>query len=168
LFTQYDRSRLEELSAIEEANFLTLTQMPDSNLEDLEQTVTLLEPEQEAEKKQLLAAGFDSWSKTDFTTFVKAAAQYGKTNHIAIAADVGKPDEEVRRYAQAFWSVGQQRMPAEQWDKSMAKVDAGKKKLEAVQGMIEATRKKVERFENPWETMTFKTSRGVKVSSRGG
>eukprot|EP00935_MAST-01C_sp_MAST-1C-sp1_P001291 g1291.t1 len=160
----YDSARLQQLQDMEEQRFLELTQMADSNLEELEQLATLLDPELQQEKERLLAMGFGGWSKTDYGAFVRASAQFGEKNYLAIAQEVGKPDEEVRRYSQAFWSVGSQRMPTDVWMKAMTKVDAGKKKLEAVQGMIEATRKKVERFANPWETMTFKfkSSRGPK------
>ena len=76
----YDRDRLLALQALEEENFLKLSQMTDA---EMPENPTLLEPAQEQEKQALLAEGFD-WTNEQYRNFVRASARFGR-DQLALA-----------------------------------------------------------------------------------
>jgi hypothetical protein len=57
-----------------------------------------------AEREQLLTQGFDSWSKRDYSSFIKAQEKYGRYNLDLITTEIeGKTIEEVTKYSEVFW-----------------------------------------------------------------
>jgi SWI/SNF-related matrix-associated actin-dependent regulator of chromatin subfamily A member 5 len=71
----------------------------------------LLSEETQKEKEMLLQEGFSSWSRFDYTSFVKACAKFGRNSFPKIAADVGKSEDDIKIYAAAFWGdQGRQRI----------------------------------------------------------
>ena len=54
---------------------------------------------------------------------MRASAKHGRNAYEKIAKDVGRPVEETKRYAQAFWSKGASVFPAADWDRVVKQID---------------------------------------------
>ena len=105
-----------------------------------------------AEADALLAEGFREWSKRDFLAFKSACERHGRGAHEAIAQEIeGKDVEDVRRYAEAFWRLGPQRLT--NWDSLEKQIERGESKIQKRQECMNAVKRKVERYPNPWQQL---------------
>ena len=82
-----------------------------------------LTEEEEAEKEELLAQGFGSWTKKDLNSFVKGCEQYGRNDLAAVASEVeGKTEKEVAKYAGTFF---QRFVEIKEWEKLLRRIEQG-------------------------------------------
>ena len=89
-------------------------------------------------------------------TFVKASAKHGRRAISSIAADVGKSESEVERYAAAFWGdLGKSRFSEHEYDRVVKLIEKGEKKIDEIKGLERGTRILVSLFPNPWEELEF-------------
>jgi len=105
-----------------------------------------LTPEEEHEKKKLLAEGFPDWSKKDFRAFTTSLELHGRFDILNIVKDVtnecGKSDDEVKRYFVSFW-LNYKRIA--EWRKMLDKIEKGEKKILRLRQIRDAIREKIER-----------------------
>ncbi|CAN0185868.1 unnamed protein product, partial [Discosporangium mesarthrocarpum] len=119
----------------------------------------LLGPEPHAERKRLLSQGFGSWTKNNFTDFTEGVAKHGKDRLDLVAATVGKPVEEVERYSQTFWRIGQGSFPPEAWERVMQKIERGERKLAEVGRFSYHTSGLLSAVNNPWSRLELRHKR---------
>lgn len=149
----FNRERLLELGALEFENYAALRES--NNVpprEVLERQRSLLPPELAQEKRELLAEGFENWSKSQYYNFVKGCATYGRDDLASIANDMDMPVEEVTAYSRAFWAYGPTELKNE-WEKVVGNIDRGEKKLEKQKKLSSLLSKFIATFENPREDM---------------
>lgn len=116
----------------------------------------LISAERQAEKDKLIAEGFSTWRRNDYNLFVRASAKYGRSVLDKIALDVGKPDTEVKEFADSFWGeLGKTRIVEHEYDRVVKMVERGEKKIEETKHLERATRTLVAHFDNPWDELTF-------------
>lgn len=118
----YDRVRLNELHNEELRLFDALIEKgeaPTSNVGKL----MVLPQEQHEEKNRLLAEAFGDWTRVHYNNFIRGAAKFGRTEYDKVAKDVGRPVDEVRRYAEVFWDRGSVIFPPAEWEKVVKQVE---------------------------------------------
>jgi SWI/SNF-related matrix-associated actin-dependent regulator of chromatin subfamily A member 5 len=118
----YDRVRLNELHNEELRLFDALIEKgeaPSSNVGKL----MVLPQEQHDEKTRLLAEAFGDWTRVHYNNFIRGAAKFGRTEYDKVAKDVGRPVDEVRRYAEVFWDRGSIIFPPAEWEKVVKQVE---------------------------------------------
>lgn len=86
------------------------------------------------EKQALLAKGFPEWKKPEWQGFVRGMELYGRDALEEIAAEVGKPVEDVKKYHAVFWRK-YKTLP--EWEKVLVRVERGDKRREAQKDAIE-------------------------------
>lgn len=139
------------------------TETKDGDAENLEnenetpfELPPLISPERQAEKDRLLSEGFSDWNRSDYNSFVKASARYGRDELDKIALEVGKPETAVRQYAAAFWNeVGKSRINEHEYDRAIKAIERGEKKIGEIKAVERGTRVLVEHFANPWDELEF-------------
>jgi len=57
----------------------------------------------ESEFERLKTEGYSRWSKKDFNVFIYASAKYGRENIRQIAYELGKDENDVKKYHETFW-----------------------------------------------------------------
>lgn len=116
----------------------------------------LLDEETQAEKDALLKEGFTAWSRAHYSTFVKASGRHGRSNISQIAVEVGKADDEVKEYAEAFWgTLGKERFSEHEYDRVVKLIEKGENKITIIASLERCTRVLISLFENPWEELEF-------------
>ena len=116
----------------------------------------LISEEQQALKDKLITEGFVSWSRVHYNAFLRGSAKHGRENYAMIAVDVGKSEEEVRLYGEAFWGEwGQSRISAAEYERATKAIERGEKKINEVTVLERATRTLVSLFDNPWDELQF-------------
>eukprot|EP01012_Entosiphon_sulcatum_P029158 TRINITY_DN3546_c0_g1_i1.p1 TRINITY_DN3546_c0_g1~~TRINITY_DN3546_c0_g1_i1.p1 ORF type:complete len:1055 (+),score=207.89 TRINITY_DN3546_c0_g1_i1:41-3166(+) len=101
-----------------------------------EAEVTGLTTRERAERDELLQNPFGKWSRFDFKQFLMGCERHGLGDPESIAADIGKPADEVARYAACIKERGQE-LP--EWVKLQKKIERGeqlRKKREAFMGAV--------------------------------
>ena len=107
-----------------------------------------LTEEEEAEKEDLLALGFGTWTKKDLTSFVKGCEQHGRNDLAAVAGEVeGKSAKEVAKYAVTFF---QRYVEIKEWDKLLKKIELGEARIQRRLDMGSAFHKKCARYKHPF------------------
>ncbi|CAM9610593.1 unnamed protein product [Ascophyllum nodosum] len=170
----FDKKRLEQLHRREEQAFVEakeknllpadLTNYEASALPASKQTprwlsaIAVLPEPLLSEKRRLLEEGFADWSKAQYMIFVRASAKHGRGAYDRIAAEVGKAEIEVERYAKAFWEKGADTFPAAEWERHVKNVEKGERKIEEINRLMGATKSFIARFSNPWEELTFQST----------
>ncbi|TDH68613.1 hypothetical protein CCR75_000467 [Bremia lactucae] len=145
----YNRKRLIEIHEIERANYeLAKLEMEKPPLPPHAQYLT---EEEFKEKKQLLSEGFSDWNKPQFFLYVKLLARHGRENIEAVARELMKPVEEIKRYSKVFLARGQEELS--DWPKILKSIEKGESKLLEIERLTEETACKVKRYANPWEDM---------------
>ena len=72
--------------------------------------------------------GFDSWSKRDFSQFIKANEKYGRDDLDNISREVeGKTPKEVVEYAKTFWERYNELQDIE---RILAQIEKGENKIQ--------------------------------------
>lgn len=151
----YNRERLLELGKLEFENYAALrecNQVPPREI--LEKHRSLLPPEMAQEKRELLAEGFGTWSRSQYYHFVKACAKFGRDDIASIANDMDMPQEEVGPYSEAFWRYGPTELKSE-WERVVGNIERGEKKLAKQKKLSALLTKFVSTFENPRDDMVF-------------
>ncbi len=110
-----------------------------------------LEPHEIAEERALKAEGFD-WTRRDFMGFRGACERHGRHNHKAIAEDLEKSIEEVKRYASVFWSRIEE---VPDYKRIVSLIEKGESKIQKRQEAMDAVSKKVSKYAMPWQQMRF-------------
>lgn len=113
----------------------------------------LLPPETEKEREKLLNEGFSSWTKRDFTVFLRAVERHGRKNIEKIASDLAetKSSEDVLAYSKAFWEKGPSRI--ESWPKIIKGIEEGEQRIARREDMERALQIKINRYENAWKDL---------------
>lgn len=151
----FNKTRLNELQEEELRLFEQIIdngEYPSSNIGKM---VVLPQPLHE-EKTRLLSEGFGDWTRMHFNNFIRATAKCGRAEYEKISKEIGRPAEEVKRYADAFWSQGPVVFSPADWDRYTKSIEKGEKRLEEIQRLSVATAKLINMFEDPWEELTFK------------
>ena len=181
----FDRSRLVAIQEEEESNFRALPEevqkmatMKKRNLDDddavapavedgkeIEENIAPTEPlklppllsnEVQAEKDKLLSEGFVEWQRSHYSAFIKASARYGRSNMAKIALEVGKPVDQVEKYADAFWGeLGKQRFSEHEHERVVRMIERGEKKIGEIKSLERGTSVLISLFDNPWEELEF-------------
>lgn len=115
----------------------------------------LIDEEKQRLKDKLLAEGFSGWLRVHFNAFVKASAQFGRSEFTKIAMEVEKSESEVKEFASAFWGDGKSRFSEHEYDRAVKMIERGEKKLKEIGGLERGIRILVSLFENPWEELEF-------------
>jgi SWI/SNF-related matrix-associated actin-dependent regulator of chromatin subfamily A member 5 len=110
-----------------------------------------LEPHEIAEERSLKAEGFD-WTRRDFMGFRGACERHGRHNHKAIAEDLEKPLEEVKRFSSVFWSRIDE---VPDYKRIVSLIEKGESKIQKRQEAMDAVGKKVSKYAMPWQQMRF-------------
>jgi SWI/SNF-related matrix-associated actin-dependent regulator of chromatin subfamily A member 5 len=135
------------------AEIISETGKDDMELKDLP---PLLDEEVQKEKEALLDEGFADWSRVHYTAFIKASAMFGRADIAKISIDVGKEEDQVRKYGDAFWSdLGKERFSEHEYDRVVNLVTKGEKKIADIKALERGTRVFVSLFDNPWEELEF-------------
>ena len=107
------------------------------------------------ERERLEEDGFSSWTKQEYTKFLRGSEKFGRSALQQIAEEVGtKTLEEVTAYSKAFYEKGPTLI--QDFDKQEKKIEEGERKIAEKAKMAEALRNKVNGTENPWNCLTIK------------
>jgi len=116
----------------------------------------LLSEERLKEKERLLAEGFSEWKRPHYNSFWRGCQKFGRNAYGKIAMDVGKSEEDVKTYADAFWGdLGQSRISQPEYERVTKAVERGENKINHIRELERGTRVFVSLFENPWEELEF-------------
>ncbi|BFZ54456.1 chromatin remodeling complex Adenosinetriphosphatase [Savitreella phatthalungensis] len=131
---QVDETTTEEEAAIEQ--------------QLIDDAVPLTEQEKE-DKEAYIAAGFGTWQRRDFHSFLRGCERHGRNDIAAIVAEIGtKTEQEVKAYSRAFFK--ERRMQDEDMhDKYLAQVEAGEERIRRHEKQAAALRKKVQLYKAP-------------------
>eukprot|EP00977_Amphora_coffeiformis_P010111 scaffold2357_cov167-Amphora_coffeaeformis.AAC.19 len=151
----YNRERLLELGKLE---FETYAALREANelppREVMESKRSLLPPDLAQEKLELIAEGFEDWSRSQYYHFVKACAKFGRDDIASIAADMDMPEEAIQPYSDAFWKYGPTELKKE-WERVSGSIERGEKKIAKQKKLTQLLTKFVSTFDNPREEMVF-------------
>jgi hypothetical protein len=115
-----------------------------------------LDPALQAEKEELLRAGFPDWTMQDHKA-LRQALQQGvhRTNFFALSVALGgaHSPSAVQRYVDALFERGPAVMP--QWDRFEAALARHQAAADKQRQVLEACRRKVEGYQNPSADLTF-------------
>ena len=151
----YNRERLLELGKLEFENYAVLRekgQLPPREV--IEQQRSLLPPEMAQEKRELIAEGFGTWSRSQYFHFIKACAKFGRDDISSIAAEMDMPEEAVAPYSEAFWKYGPTELKNE-WERVVGNIERGEKKLAKQKKLSALLSKFVKTFDDPRHEMVF-------------
>eukprot|EP00536_Pseudo-nitzschia_multiseries_P003978 jgi/Psemu1/253123/estExt_Genewise1Plus.C_630105 len=116
----------------------------------------LLSDEVQKEKDDLLKEGFLGWSRVNYTSFIKASAKYGRSDITKIASEVGKSEDQVIEYSNAFWGeTGKERFSEHEYTRVSNLVAKGEKKLVDIKALRQGLKVFISLFDNPWEKLEF-------------
>ena len=87
-----------------------------------------------------------------FNAFTKACAKYGRSEYEKLAKEIGKPADDVRRYSETFWKLGEKHI--NEFERHVKNIEKGEKRLEEIQRLTSATKKLIMMFDDPWEVRT--------------
>ncbi|KAG6726526.1 hypothetical protein I3842_02G084600 [Carya illinoinensis] len=151
-FQFFNTQRLSELYE-KEVRYLMQThqknQLKDTiDVDEPEEVGDPLTAEELEEKERLLEAGFSSWSRKDFNTFIRACEKYGRNDIKSIAYEMeGKTEEEVERYAKAF---KERYKELNDYDRIIKNIERGEARISRKDEIMKAIGKKLDRYKNPW------------------
>jgi len=117
--------------------------------------VSQQEKEEVLEREALEAEGFTSWTRNDYSKFLKACERLGRDKIQQIADDIGtKTADEVKAYSDAFWAKGPQMIG--DFDRCSKRIEEGERKIQERNKMAESLRTKVSSCEDAWRTLSVK------------
>ncbi|KAK9470148.1 SNF2 family N-terminal domain-containing protein [Dipodascopsis tothii] len=106
---------------------------------------------EEDEKKDLIAKGFGSWTRRDFSLFISKSATHGRDNLAAIAAEFEtKTLAEVEEYARAFW---QHYKEIDGYERYIAQIETGEEKTRKIDHQQKLLRRKIEMYKAPLQQL---------------
>ncbi|KAJ8598872.1 hypothetical protein CTAYLR_010462 [Chrysophaeum taylorii] len=132
----YDQARLREIGKIEEDAYAALEAAGDAVALEAAREAGVLDPAVEAEKAELLAAGFQQWTKARFRDWVREVSRRGRDNHAAVAdalvalGHLDVDEARVKRYAETFWARAETTFQPADWDKALKTIKKGEKAME--------------------------------------
>ena len=159
-FQLFNDARIKELIEKENARNLRIAKAQQRALEagaeaPPEEPPTEEELAEMKERERLEEDGFSSWTKQEYTKFLRGSEKFGRTALQQIAEEVGtKTLEEVTAYSKAFYEKGPTLIL--DFDKQEKKIEEGERKIAEKAKMAEALRNKVNGTENPWNCLTIK------------
>lgn len=122
------KNQIEEQRKIDEADALT--------------------EDEQVEKEELLAEGFNNWSKRDFNQFIKANEKYGRDDLDSISKEVeGKTQKEVMEYAKVFWERCNELTDIE---RILTQIEKGEAKIQRRISIKKALDAKMARYKAPF------------------
>jgi len=111
--------------------------------------------EEKAELEQMLMTGFD-WNRKEYNAFLKGCELYGKDEYQLISEVMGtKTPEQVKAYAEVFWSRLDELADKERILKSFEKRESLVEKHKLSQKLID---QKFLQYKNPWRELTFESN----------
>jgi SWI/SNF-related matrix-associated actin-dependent regulator of chromatin subfamily A member 5 len=60
---------------------------------------------------------------------------------------------QVKRYSESFWSLGPHRLS--NWETVKNQIEKGESKIQKRQEFMNAVKRKVEKYSNPWQQLKF-------------
>mmetsp|Transcript_59811 Transcript_59811/g.146980 ORF Transcript_59811/g.146980 Transcript_59811/m.146980 type:complete len:856 (-) Transcript_59811:235-2802(-) len=106
------------------------------------------------ESKVLVQEGFSTWTKKDFSIYKSACERHGRNAFESIAQELeSKTADEVKRYSETFWKLGPTRL--NNWDGIEKQIEKGESKIQKRQEFMNAVKRKVEKYANPWQQLKF-------------
>ena len=115
-----------------------------------------LTEEEIIEKENLLTMGFTSWSKRDFTQFIKANEKYGREDLDNISKEIeGKTVKEVMEYAKTFWERYNE---LQDIDRLIAQIEKGEAKIQRRISIKRALDAKMARYKAPFFQLKIQTN----------
>ena len=122
--------------------------------EEIDQSRPLTE-EERGKKEEALLQGFSNWNRRDFQHFILVCIKYGRNAIRAIASEF-EPDkslEDVREYAEAFWSNYEQ---IEGFERYISQIEQGEDKIRKIKIQKESLRRKLAQYRYPLQELTLK------------
>lgn len=119
----FNRERLTELQEEEVKLFEQLVERGETPQPGTLGKLVLLPSDLHEEKLRLISEAFGDWNKNHFNNFIKASAKYGRKQFQKISEDVGRPVEDILKYAAVFWSKGSSSFPTAEWEKVVRAVE---------------------------------------------
>ena len=109
-------------------------------------------PEDElAKKDELVALGFNNWSRRDFHQFIRANEKFGRTAYAEIAQDLeNKTLKEVKDYCKVFWARYKELEGA---DRYVAQIEAGEDRIRKQGRQARVLHQKVTQYRAPLQQM---------------
>ncbi|OBA24478.1 hypothetical protein METBIDRAFT_134373 [Metschnikowia bicuspidata var. bicuspidata NRRL YB-4993] len=115
-----------------------------------------LTDEEKQMKEELLTQGFGHWNRRDFTHFILTSSKYGRNAIALIAAEFEeKTIEEVREYAQAFWTRYEE---IDGFERYISQIESGEDKIAKVKLQKESLRRKLATYRYPLQELVLKYS----------
>eukprot|EP00918_Siedleckia_nematoides_P067476 GHVU01146899.1.p1 GENE.GHVU01146899.1~~GHVU01146899.1.p1 ORF type:complete len:911 (+),score=240.26 GHVU01146899.1:124-2856(+) len=129
------------------------TEMPVLDGKDIDENEGWTNEEKE-EAERLQQEGFSNWTKKDFSVFKSACERHGRHAYDSIAQELENKDTaEVKNYAAKFWELGPSRLS--NWDTVEKQIEKGEGKIQKRQECMNAVKRKVEKYTNPWLHLKF-------------
>ncbi|XP_037411362.1 probable chromatin-remodeling complex ATPase chain [Triticum dicoccoides] len=147
-FQFFNSQRLNELYEKEVRHLVQTNQKKDTIDGEDEDQVEPFTAEELEEKQRLLEAGFPTWTKRDFNTFIRACEKYGRNDIKGISSEMeGKTEEEVQRYAEVF---KERYKELSDYDRIIKNIERGEARITRKDEIMTAIGKKLDRYKNPW------------------
>jgi superfamily II DNA/RNA helicase len=157
----YNKERLEQLHAIEEVKFEEMVEKGEYPIQGNVSKFVILEEALHKEKEDLLSQGFKEWTRVTFNLFVKCSAKHGRNDYEKIARDMYLEAEDVEKYATKFWTIGRDHLGEEEYTLKVKSIEKGEKAVEETNRLQEATSKLIQKFDDPWNELTFRYTGGA-------
>lgn len=105
------------------------------------------------EREALLKNGFPDWLKRDYNMFLRACERHGRDDLDAICKDMAdtKSPEQVRAYAQIFWTKGPTALDS--WSKVVRAIEEGEAKIARRKDIERSLMLKVNRYEDAFQEL---------------
>ncbi|KAM3197647.1 hypothetical protein ACQJBY_072988 [Aegilops geniculata] len=149
-FQFFNSQRLNELYE-KEVRHLVQTNQKKDTIDGEDEGTDQVEPftaEELEEKQRLLEAGFATWTKRDFNTFIRACEKYGRNDIKGISSEMeGKTEEEVQRYAEVF---KERYTELSDYERIIKNIERGEARITRKDEIMTAIGKKLDRYKNPW------------------
>ncbi|KAF7034872.1 hypothetical protein CFC21_045830 [Triticum aestivum] len=149
-FQFFNSQRLNELYE-KEVRHLVQTNQKKDTIDGEDEGTDQVEPftaEELEEKQRLLEAGFATWTKRDFNTFIRACEKYGRNDIKGISSEMeGKTEEEVQRYAEVF---KERYTELSDHERIIKNIERGEARITRKDEIMTAIGKKLDRYKNPW------------------
>ncbi|KAG7192109.1 uncharacterized protein KQ657_002471 [Scheffersomyces spartinae] len=122
--------------------------------EEIDNARPLTEDEKQLKEDILATEGFSNWNRRDFQHFIASSIKHGRNAISAIVAEFDdKSEEEVRAYAQKFWTNYEE---IEGYERYIGQIEAGEEKIKKVKVQQESLRRKLSQYRYPLQELVLK------------
>lgn len=122
--------------------------------EEIDNARPLTEEEKQLKDDILATEGFSNWNRRDFQHFIASSIKHGRNAISAIVAEFDdKTEEEVRAYAQKFWTNYEE---IEGYERYIGQIEAGEEKIKKVKFQQESLRRKLSQYKYPLQELVLK------------